>query len=82
MRKAIRSLSEWDIWMRIISVMYSRNDLACHRRSTGHSIRISKKKIGEMEHTVELVQNVDIQLQKIIIMEQMENVKIVEQQNQ
>ena len=34
-----------------------------------------------MEHTVELVQNVDIQLQKIIIMEQMENVKIVEQQN-
>lgn len=44
MRRAIRSLSEWDIWMRIISVMYSRNDLACHRRSTGHSIRISKKK--------------------------------------
>ena len=47
--KAIRLLSEWDIWMRIISVMYSRNDLACHRRSTGHSIRISKKKIGEMD---------------------------------
>ena len=35
----------------------------------------------EMEHTVELVQNVDIKLQTITTMEQMENVKIVEQQN-